>query len=745
MNRIVFIFLLIFATAARAQIYLNPDRPIPERVDDLLRQLTLDEKVGLMEEGSLPVPRLGIPAYRWWSECIHGVGRAGRATVFPVAIGLAATWDVDLMARVGTVISDEARAKHQEARTERYHGLTYWAPAVDLVRDPRWGRIEETYGEDPHLVAQMGLTLVKALQGTDPVYLKIAATPKHFAVHSQETGRHMNSYTVSERELREFYLAPFRACFVEGKAASVMTAYNGINGIPSTANRWLLTDLLRGEWGFDGVVVTDWGAPRHLRTSFKIVATDEDAVAVTLRAGVDVLCQHETCETTGMRASIRTAVDLGIVREAELDAALRRSLKVRFRLGMFDPPARVPYERLTPAIIGTPEKTALAREASQKAIVLLKNSPVPGSATPTPLLPLDRQKLDSIAVLGSHANRIFLGNYSGDPASGPVTTYEGVTNHVNDRLIIRHVPWIEVDGVRKKDAPLDARKRRLEDSIQAAADSDVAVVVLGLGPRNEMEGHDRQDLDLPKTQQEFIEKIVAANPATVVVLINGSPLAINWIQRHVPAIVEAWYPGEQGGNAIADVLFGDYNPAGRLPVTFYADLGQLPPLDDYDIALGRTYLYLRDTPLYPFGHGLSYTQFAYRNLRLNPAGAAPAEPVRAADTAGAAPALVIGTNDTLNVTVEITNTGDRAGEEVVQLYIRNHAAPAPTPLQQLRAFRRVQIPARATRPVDFALKMADLGYWHEGRQAFVVAPGPYEILIGASSADVRLLDRFLVK
>ena len=710
--------LLLLALPATAQEwvpdYLNPDCALAERIEDLLRRLTLEEKAGQMENATRPVPRLGIAGYDWWSECIHGVGRAGRATVFPAAIGLAATWDVPLMTRVGTVISTEARAKHQEDPTARYHGLTYWAPAVDLARDPRWGRLEETYGEDPHLVTQMGLAMVQALQGDDPQYLKIAATPKHFAVHSQETDRHWKCFDVSERTLREYYLAPFRACFVAGKAASVMSAYNGVNGWPCTANRWLLTDLLRGEWGFDGAVVTDWGAPRNLRTQYKFALTDEDVVALALRAGVDVLCQNDSCEAASLYDNILTAVRLGSVTEAQLDAALRHSLKVRFRLGMFDPPERVPYDQLSPAWLGLPEHVALALQASREALVLLKNARLPGRNNPAPILPLERRQLESIAVVGPHANRIFLGAYPGNPALPPLTTYQGITNHVSDTVIVRQVPWIEIDDRKKKDAPLDEQKRNLEAAVKAASISDVAVVVLGLNPRIENEGRDRTDLNLPKDQQDFVEKVVAANPATVVVLINGGPLAVTWLQRHVPAILEAWYPGEQGGNAIADALFGDYNPAGRLPVTFYASLLQLPPLDDYEINVGRTYMYLPDAPLYPFGYGLSYTHFEYRNLRLDQQAAG------------------------ITATVEVTNTGDRAGDEVVQLYVRAEVPGVLMPAQQLRAFKRVPIPAGATRTVSLPVKTTDLAYWDENRPGFVVAPGNYEFRVGASSADIRL-------
>jgi len=710
--------LILLTLPARAQDwvpdYLNPDCAVEERVEDLLQRLTLEEKAGQMENVTRPVPRLGIAGYDWWSECIHGVGRAGRATVFPAAIGLAATWDVPLLTRVGTVISTEARAKHQEDPTARYHGLTYWAPAVDLARDPRWGRIEETYGEDPYLVTQMGLAMVKALQGDDPTYLKIAATLKHFAVHSQETDRHWKCFDVSERALHEYYLAPFRACFVAGKAASVMSAYNGFNGVPCTANHWLLTELLRGEWGFDGAVVTDWGAPRNLRMQHKIAATDEDALALALHAGVDVLCQYDSCEAAGLYDNLLTGVRLGRVTVAQLDTALRHSLKVRFRLGMFDPPERVPYEQISPAWLGRPEHVALALQASREALVLLKNTRIPGHNNPTPILPLDRRQLESIAVVGSHANRIFLGAYPGTPATPPVTTYQGVTNHVGDTLIVRQVPWLEIDDRKKKTAPLDEQKHNIEAAVKAASISDVAVVVLGLTPRIEDEGRDRANLDLPKDQQDFVEKVVAVNPATVVVLINGGPLAVTWLHRHVPAIIEAWYPGEQGGNAIADALFGDYNPAGRLPITFYASLLQLPPLDDYEINVGRTYMYLPDAPLYPFGHGLSYTSFAYRNLRLD------------RQSAG------------ITASVDVTNTGARDGDEVVQLYVRTDVPGVLMPAQQLRAFQRVAIPAGATRTVSLPVQTADLAYWDETRHGFVVAPGNYEFRVGASSADIRL-------
>jgi len=743
----VFLFVSV-AFGQDAPVYLRPECSVEERVDDLLCRLTLDEKIGFFETENPPVPRLGIPTLSWWNECVHGVGRAGRATMFPVAIGLAATWDVDLMKRVATAISDEARAKHNEAPTNRYHGLTFWAPCVDLARDPRWGRIEETYGEDPHLVTRMGVTFVKALQGDDPDYIKIVATPKHFAAHAQETARHSTSFPVAERTLREYYLEPFRACFVEGGARSCMTAYTGINGIPCMINQWLLTDLLRGEWGFKGAVVTDWGSPNTIMSNYKIVPSHAETMTLGLVAGIDVFSQ-----ATGVRTALVAAVQSGAVPESVLDLSLRRSLALRFELGELDPLERVLHAQIPAAIVGCSNHVALALEASRKAIVLLKNEPVAGRNSPTPILPLDRQKIESIAVIGSHANRVFLGAYSGDPAMPAVTTYQGITNHVNDRVIVRNYPVIDLDERRKKlkknetlDPKLiDEQKRNFEAALDAAARSDVAVVVLGLSNLIEAEGRDRTDMDLPKTQQEFVEQVFAVNPATVVVLINGSPLTINWLQQHVPAIIEAWYPGEQGGNAIADVLFGDYNPAGRLPITFYAGLDQLPNLFDYEISHGRTYMYLQTPPLYPFGYGLSYTCFEYRNLRLNREGEAPAEPSARTGSPGGSPSQVTGTNDTLTVTVDVANTGERDGDEVVQLYIRELDAPWPKPLKQLRGFQRLNIPAGTTSPVSFALKIADLARWSESRHAFVVIPGRFEALVGASSDDIRAASYFRVE
>jgi beta-glucosidase len=706
-------------------IYKDPDRPIPERVADLISRMTVEEKISLLDMDSPGVPRLEVPAYSWWSEGIHGVSRAGRATMFPQVIGLAATWNTNLLFRVATAISDEARAKYREAPTARYHGLAYWAPAVDCSRDPRWGRIMETYGEDPFLVTKFSVAFIRAMQGNDPHYLKTAACVKHLALYGQETGRHSTIFNASPRAIREYYLPTFQAGVQEGKAELCMTAYNGYVDAPCTINRPLITDLLRQEWGFQGLVASDYGAPYCLKNSFKVVDSHPKGLAAALSAGIDVFFQQEM-----VFSNLLEAVRGGLVTEEQLTPSLTRSLGLRFRFGHFDPPERVSYAKIPDSVVGCPEHVALALDSCRESLVLLKNDRVVNRADPSPILPLDRQKLESIAVLGFYGNQIQFGTYPSAPtAQETVTILRGIMNRAGDRVVVRHVPWLDPDEKRKQKVSdkdiLVQQKDNLEAAIKAAATSDVAIVAVGLSEKNEFEGKDRIDIGLPKEQQEFAEKIFAVNPSTIAVLINGSPLAVTWLQEHIPAILEAWYPSEQAGNAIADVLFGDYNPAGRLPITFFASLQQLPPLNDYEVSNGRTYMYFKDKPLYPFGYGLSYTRFEYGNLRLD------------RDKVGA--------NETLNASVDVKNAGSRDGDEVVQLYVHLTEPRIPVPIKQLRGFHRLKIPKGQTQTVTIPLKIADLGFWNEEARRYIVETGPYEIQIGASSSDIRARIPFRVE
>jgi beta-glucosidase len=721
--------------------FQDPDRPVAERVADLLGRLTLAEKAGQIEMETAAVPHLGIPSYSWWGEAIHGVARAGRATMFPQSIGLAATWDTNLMFRVATAISDEARAKFILNPVGRYHTLTFWAPAADLTRDPRWGRAQETYGEDPLLTARMAVAYIRGMQGADPRYLKTAAAAKHFGMHGQETGRTRRSFDGPERALWEYYFPPFRAAVQEGQVAGIMAAHSGINSMPCHMNRWLLGDVLRDLWGFEGVIFTDLHGTRNLQSQHQAVGTIEQAVAAVINAGVDVLDEWKLIQT-----NIVDSVRGGLLDEKKLDGAVSRALTQRFRLGLFDPPDRVPFTKTDTNVVGCAAHVALSRQAARASLVLLKNDRLLYRNTPTPLLPLDRRRLDSIAILGPYAEREYFGSYISDhSAQEPVSLIEGIQAAVGDRVVIRTARWFDADDERHRLAtrpkPTDKAPRVIADEVraelaaneaqlrsaalQAARQSDVVVLALGLTQKHEFEGKDRLDLGLPKDQADFAEQVIAANPNTVVVLFSGGPLAVPWLAQNAPAILQAWLPGEQGGQAIADVLFGDYNPAGRLPLTCYLSLAQVPRLEEYDITMGRTYLYLEERPLYPFGHGLSYTSFDYRQLRLD--------------------REIVGTNDTVQITFEVQNTGRRDGEEVVQLYIRDMHASLPVPVKQLRGFARVALPRGQSGTVTLPVAVNDLGLWDPATRSWRVEPGLFEVQVGASSADIRLCRQFQVE
>jgi len=832
-------------------VYLNPDLSIDDRVNDLVGRMTLDEKVSQLMNRSPAIERLGVPEYEWWNEALHGVARAGHATVFPQAIGLAATWDTELMSRVATAISDEARAKHHEAlrreSRKRYEGLTFWSPNINIFRDPRWGRGMETFGEDPYLTGRLAVEFVKAMQGDHPDYLKTVATPKHYAVHSgPEPDRHSFDAVVSERDFRETYLPAFRTSIIDGGARSVMCAYNRVAGEPACGSNELQQEILRDEWGFDGYIVSDCGAIRDIYKYHKVVETPAEAAAMGVARGTDLNCGR-TYE------NLAEAVRSGLVQEEQLDVSLKRLFRARFALGMFDPPERNPWSSIPISVIDSTEHQALALEAARKSMVLLKNE---GG-----VLPLDRG-LDKIAVIGPNANDVgvLLGNYNGIP-SDPVTPLRGIRDAVSDHSEVIHamgtnlaenmpalrvIPgerlsdliaeyfsnpdfqgepistreehtvnsglWTEasIDGVpidrhgvrwsgvvapaksgtyqlggrahgtfrlfvddsvlvefkcvdeactdwatvefeagQEYAIRIEYRPHRYgagiqlmwaepestlrEEALQAAAEADAVILMLGLSPRLEGEqmsveipgfkGGDRTDIALPAPQRELMEAIVATGKPVVLVLLNGSALAVNWAADNVPAILEAWYPGQAAGTAIADVLFGDYNPAGRLPVTFYQSVDQIPPFSDYDMD-GRTYRYFDGDSLFPFGHGLSYTSFAYSELELP-------KTVQA------------GADVLLSVTVE--NTGSVAGEEVVQLYLTDLEASAPVPIRSLVGVERIFLQPGEQKRLSFAMTARQLSLI-DAQAERVVEPGLFEISVGgkqpgfAGTADASTTD-----
>ncbi len=847
------------------------------RARDLVSRMTAAEKISQLMNAAPAIARLGIPAYDWWNECLHGVARAGAATVFPQAIGMAASFDRALMGEVAIAISDEARAKHHESvrRGERgrYKGLTFWSPNINIFRDPRWGRGQETYGEDPYLTARMGVAFVKGLQGDDPRYLKVVATAKHFAVHSgPEAGRHRFDARPTERDLFETYLPAFRALVQQAHVASVMGAYNRLNGESASASQRLLTDILRRDWGFDGYVVSDCGAIDDIFKQHRIVASAEEASSLAVRNGCDLECGSSY-------KALQRALDEGLIAESDIDVAVTRLMLARFRLGMFDPTEKVRYASIPYAVNESSEHDMLARRMAQASIVLLKN---------TGVLPLS-PRVRTIAVVGPNADdeMTLLGNYYGTP-SRPVTVLAGIRHAagpstrvlyargadlVEGRSDPRAVPvipstclrpragatahglqaeyfrgrdfasapvltrvdpvvsfrwdrgspttemtlrgevtaeraiadddysarWtgqllppvsgtyeltvsaddgfrLEIDGrrlldewtvtprVRAKSVRLDlvagraydlrldyfeatrdaevrlgwqmpGAKSPFDEAVDAARAADVVVFVGGLTGDVEGEemqvsypgfaGGDRVDIGLPATQDRLLRALHATGKPVVLVLATGSALAVEWAQRNLPAIVIAWYPGQQGGNAVADVLFGSVNPSGRLPVTFYRSVADLPPFDDYAMK-GRTYRFFQGVPLYPFGHGLSYTRFQYSDLAIGSSTVAP--------------------DGRIDVTLTIRNAGNRGGHEVVQLYARALHPAVPMPLRQLWAFERVWLEAGQQRRLTYRLTPGEaLSHYDAEPRRFAVTPGEYEVEAGASSRDIKLSRRFRVQ
>ena len=858
---------LALASTAFSQepIYRDTSKSFEERAADLVSRMTLEEKVSQVQNNAAGIPRLDIPPYEWWNEALHGVARAGAATVFPQAIGLAATFDTNLMHEVATVISDEARAKHHDFERRgqrlRYQGLNFWSPNINIFRDPRWGRGQETYGEDPYLTSRMGVAFVTGLQGDDARYVKVDATAKHYAVHSgPEATRHFFDVHPSERDLYETYLPAFRALVQEGHVNSVMGAYNRVNGDSASASPRLLTEILRNEWGFKGYVVSDCDSIDDIFTQHKIVPTAEEAAALGIKAGLDL-----NCGTT--YAALGNAVRKGLVTEAQIDVSVRRLMLARMKLGMFDPDARVKWARIPYKVNQAPGHDRLARRAADASIVLLENDGV---------LPLSRN-IGTLAVIGPTADEVMalLGNYYGTPAA-PVTLLQGVraavgantkvlysrgTDLVEGREEPRAAPVIEpaylrpgagasgqglkgeyfnnrdctgqpsltrtdarvafrwdrgsptddlvaqgqlpanraigsdnfcvrwtgqllppasgayeitvgandgfrlsVDGKlvidnwelnprmqsRSATVPLEAGKAHdvkleyfedirdaevrlawrlpgakppFEEALDIAKAADAVVFVGGLTGDVEGEemkvnfpgfaGGDRTDLHLPAPQQKLLEALQATGKPVVLVLTTGSAIAVDWAKQKLPAIVVAWYPGQRGGNAVADVLFGNTNPSGRLPVTFYKGDEKLPEFDDYSMR-NRTYRYFEGEALYPFGYGLSYTQFEYSGFKVERAG------------------------DDITATVNVKNVGKRAGDEVAQLYVRAVSPKGPRALKELRGIQKVPLKPGESRVATFKLEPGkDFTHYDVDRKRYAVDAGVYELQVGASSADIR--------
>jgi len=725
--------LFLFVSLSLLSIYSNAQEPTIEkytnlsldfetRATDLVAQMTLEEKISQLGAGAPAIPRLNIQEYHWWNECLHGVARAGIATVFPQAIGMAASFDTATMREVANVISDEARAKHHEAQRNKnykiYTGLTFWSPNVNIFRDPRWGRGHETYGEDPYLTGQMGMQFVKGLQGNDSKYLKLVSTAKHFAVHNgPEPNRHSFNVLPSKRDLWETYLPAFEDLIVDAKAYSVMGAYNRVDGESASASWMLLNDILRKQWGFEGYVVSDCGAINDIYKNHKIVDTQEQAAALGIRRGCDL-----NCGSVYQRA-LKTAVSQGLIGIKEIDLSVYRLMLARMKLGMFDPIELVPYAQIPFELNNRKAHDDLALKMAHKSMTLLKNEGI---------LPLNKKLIKKIAVIGPNADNInaLKGNYYGTP-SDPVTIINGIKAKSGPEIELVYHKGVSLVTNQNKDS-LVLSKRVLKD-IESA---DVAIFVGGLDATwegeesNEMKskngvegffGGDRTKIELPEVQLNALKAMNKTGTPVVFVLLAGSAVSFNGLEQELEGILAAWYPGQRGGDAVADVLFGNYNPAGRLPVTFYSSTNELPNFEDYNMRAGNgfTYRYYNGNAMYPFGYGMSYTKFKYSDLAINK--------------------KVFNNSEEVFVTVNVKNSGELDGEEVVQLYVKDVESTTWMPHKQLRGFKRISLKKGEKKMVEFKLNVSkDLRYYDAIKQTYVVEPGDFEIQIGGSSKNIQL-------
>lgn len=685
----------------------NTELPVEERAKETIKQMTLEEKVSQLVYKSAAIERLGIPAYHWWNECLHGVARCGTATVFPQAIGLAAMFDADFLKRVAEAISDEIRGKYNAYQSigdnSIYKGITEYAPNINIFRDPRWGRGQETYGEDPFLTAELGIAFIRGIQGEDEKYRKADANVKHYVVHSgPDELRHEIDVTIDEKQFRETYLYAFARCIREADVACVMGAYNRVNGAPCSGSSYLLKDILREELGFKGYVVSDSFAIDDFHLHHKITSSPVESAAMAFNNGCD-----QNGGTTFLHLS--EAVRQGLVKEEDIDVSVQRLLEERIRLGMFDPAEDVPFYKISDDIVDCAEFRGLAREAAGKSAVLLKNK--------EDILPLEN-KYKTIAVIGPNADSkdVLLGNYSGTP-SEYTTLLRGMQEEAKKRGI--EVIYAEGCDLYKKEYKSLCETDLIPEAVIAARKSDIAVLCLGLSPVLEgEEGEegavqcDRDDLGLPGRQAELVRAVAREGKPVILILCNGSPLSIPKEEPLADAILDVWYPGEEGGSAVADILFGNYNPSGRLPVTVVKGTEDLPPFDSYDMQ-GRTYRFLEKDPMYPFGYGLSYTRFEYRPVDL--------------------PETIPAGKD-IQFDVSVKNSGKCSGETVVQVYIRDEEASVKVPKHQLVFFKRVMAETGEEKKVTVCIRARDLAVVRQNGTC-VLEPGRFKIYIGGSQPD----------
>lgn len=698
---------------AEKQAYLDEGLSFEERAKDLVSRMSLEEKTSQMLHSSAAIPRLGIPSYNWWGEALHGVARAGVATMFPQAIAMAATFCEDLIFKTADIISTEGRAKFHEFQRKGdhgiYKGLTFWSPNINIFRDPRWGRGHETYGEDPYLTGRLGVSFIKGLQGDHPKYLKAAACAKHYAVHSgPESERHEFNAISNKKDMWETYLPAFKECVQEADVESVMGAYNRTNDEPCCGSKTLLQDILRDQWGFKGHVVSDCWAIKDFHEFHHVTSTAPESVALALNNGCDLNCGN-------MYYNLLIAYEEGLVTEDAVDKAVTRLMITRLKLGLFDSQENVPYASIPYELNDCKEHNEFALEMAKKSIVMLKNV--------DKTLPIDKNSLNSIAVIGPNADSRagLIGNYFGT-ASEYVTVLEGIRETVSDDTRIYYAEGCPIYDV--KASGLGEKYDRFAEAISAAERSDLVVMCLGLDADlegeegdtgNEFASGDKPNLNLPGLQQELLERIYKTGKPVILVLLSGSALAINWADENIPAIIQGWYPGAQGGRAIASLIFGEYSPSGRLPVTFYKSSEELPDFRDYSME-NRTYRYMKQEALYPFGFGLSYTQFKYSNPTIDKS--------------------QVELGEDINISVDIKNVGDFESDEVVQLYLKDVEASVVVPNWELEGIKRISLKSGEETRVQFTVTARQMALIDNDGKC-VLEPGTFEVYVGGSQPDSR--------
>lgn len=693
--------------------YLDESLSFEERAEALVSEMTLEEKVYQTLHGAPAIGRLDVKAYNYWNEALHGVARAGTATVFPQAIGLAATFDEDFLENIAEAVSDEGRAKFNAQQKygdyDIYKGLTFWSPNVNIFRDPRWGRGHETFGEDPYLTSRLGVRFIEGMQGKDEKYMKVAACAKHFAVHSgPEDERHSFNAVVSEQDLRETYLPAFKACVKEAGVEVVMGAYNRTNGEACCGSARLLEDILRGEWQFNGHVTSDCWAIRDFHEYHMVTSTPVESVALAMNKGCDLNCGN-------IYGNLLKAVKDGLVEEETITRAVKRLFTTRMKLGLFDPQEKVPFHAIDYCVVDCDKHKKLNEEAARKSAVLLKNT--------EGLLPLDKNAYKTIGVVGPNANnrKALVGNYEGT-ASEYITILEGIQRYVGEDTRVLYSAGCHL--CRDRMQVLAQANDRMSE-VRAVADaSDIIIACLGLDASlegeegdqgNEFASGDKPNLNLPGLQQQVLEELVKSGKPVVLVLLSGSALAVPYADEHVPAILQGWYPGARGGKAIADILFGECSPEGKLPVTFYRTSEELPDFKDYSMK-NRTYRYMKNEALYPFGYGLSYTKFELGGTEVS------------GDR--------IAADQSVTVRTTLKNTGNMEGAETVQVYI--HACLENAPNYQLKALKKVALKPGESREITLTLKDADFALYNE-EGVKVLENCDYEVYVGTSQPDARSL------